>query len=152
MGRLRAFDALFPGRPVQLNTSRRLWETFSHIPIMSHILFVHKYPPLYIARKSSIQLSKLEPCSVTQLGQRSKRQVERPLFYLLPHRVPLSSNEASGGRRTQGVDRSSRANRVDTEDAKPSPVPAGRGERDMDRSDSCSRPRGRHPTGTRTVC
>ena len=66
---------------------------------------------------------------MTQLGQRSKRQVEIPLFYLLPHSVPLSSNEASRGRRTQDVDRSSGANRVDSEEVKPSPVPAGRGER-----------------------
>ena len=39
----------------QLNTPL-FWEAFSHVAIYAWLLFVHKYPPLTIARYSSMQV------------------------------------------------------------------------------------------------
>lgn len=46
------------------------------IPIIAWRLYVHKYPPLSIARYSFIQPSELEQCRVNELAQGSKRQQE----------------------------------------------------------------------------
>ena len=44
--------------------SRLFWETYSHAAINVLRIFVHKYPPVSIARCSFILLGKLEQCRV----------------------------------------------------------------------------------------
>ena len=47
-------------------TSHFLWEASSHTAINARRIFVHKYPPMSIARHSFIRMSKLEQSRVKQ--------------------------------------------------------------------------------------
>ena len=60
---------LFNGTP-----SRLLWGEPSDAATNARKLFVHKYPPLPIARYSIIELSELEKCRVKELAQGLTRQ------------------------------------------------------------------------------
>ena len=61
---LKSLYTLLPANLFNRASSLLLWEAPSYASINARRLFVHKYPPLSIARYSFIQLSDLESCRV----------------------------------------------------------------------------------------
>ena len=54
--------------------SRLHRETSSNVAINARRIIIHKYPPLYVARYSFIQLSELEQCRVKRFARVSTRR------------------------------------------------------------------------------